>query len=57
MELISAFWLCIDLIKQHTSNYAKHQLTFFKNRLDVTWVDAPENESELAALVERLANL
>ncbi len=47
----------IDLIKQHTRNYAKRQLTFFKNRLNVTWVDAPENESELAALVERLASL
>ncbi len=45
----------IDLVKQHTRNYAKRQLTFFKNRLAVTWVDAPENESELAALVDRLA--
>ncbi|MEI8186937.1 MAG: tRNA (adenosine(37)-N6)-dimethylallyltransferase MiaA [Chlorobiaceae bacterium] len=45
----------ISLIKQHTRNYAKRQLTFFKNRLSVTWVDAPENESELATLAERLA--
>jgi len=49
------FAKAIELIKQHTRNYAKRQLTFFKNRLDVTWVDAPENESELAALVDRLA--
>ena len=45
----------IDLVKQHTRNYAKRQLTFFKNRLSVTWVDAPQNESELSALVERLS--
>ena len=45
----------IQLIKQHTRNYAKRQLTFFKNRLSVTWVDAPENENELASLVDRLA--
>ena len=45
----------IDLVKQHTRNYAKRQLTFFKNRLAVTWVDAPENENELASLVDRLA--
>ena len=44
----------IDLVKQHTRNYAKRQLTFFKNRLNVTWVDAPENESEQASLVDRL---
>jgi len=30
----------VTLIKQHTRNYAKRQLTFFKNRLNVTWVDA-----------------
>ena len=45
----------INLVKQHTRNYAKRQLTFFKNRLSVTWVDAPQNESELSALVERLS--
>ncbi len=45
----------IQLIKQHSRNYAKRQLTFFKNRLNVTWVDAPENDSELGSLVERLS--
>ncbi|MCX6178065.1 MAG: tRNA (adenosine(37)-N6)-dimethylallyltransferase MiaA [Chlorobiales bacterium] len=47
----------IGLIKQHTRNYAKRQLTFFKNRLNVTWVESPENNSELAALVDQLACL
>ncbi len=51
IDLVTA----IDLVKQHTRNYAKRQLTFFKNRLTVTWVDAPENESELESLADRLA--
>ena len=46
----------IDLVKQHTRNYAKRQLTFFKNRLNVTWIDAPENNSELTSLVDRMAS-
>ena len=30
----------VRLIKQHTRNYAKRQLTFFNNRLTVNWVTA-----------------
>ncbi len=30
----------VKLIKQHTRNYAKRQLTFFNNRLAVNWVNA-----------------
>jgi tRNA dimethylallyltransferase len=45
----------VTLIKQHTRNYAKRQLTFFKNRLTVNWVDAPMNSNELTALADRLA--
>ncbi|MBV5326879.1 MAG: tRNA (adenosine(37)-N6)-dimethylallyltransferase MiaA [Chlorobium sp.] len=44
------FKTAITLIKQHTRNYAKRQLTFFKNRLNVNWMDAPENEHELSML-------
>ena len=44
----------VSLIKQHTRNYAKRQLTFFKNRLNVNWVDAPECKSEFVALAEQL---
>lgn len=36
---------CIDKIKQHTRNYAKRQLTWFKRHPDATWLDAkPTNE-------------
>jgi tRNA dimethylallyltransferase len=40
----------VTLIKQHTRNYAKRQLTFFNNRLTVRWVNAPKNSRELATL-------
>ncbi len=30
----------VRLIKQHTRNYAKRQLTFFNNRLTVNWMNA-----------------
>lgn len=29
------------LIAQHTRNYAKRQLTFFRNRFDIEWLSAP----------------
>jgi tRNA dimethylallyltransferase len=44
----------IGLIRQHTRNYAKRQLTFFKNRLNVEWLDSPLNESGIAELAEKL---
>ncbi len=46
----------VKLIKQHTRNYAKRQLTFFNNRLPVTWVGAPENSRELATLAATMEN-
>jgi len=45
------------LIKQHTRNYAKRQLTFFNNRLPVTWVEAPNNSRELATLSATIENI
>lgn len=45
----------VRLIKQHTRNYAKRQLTFFHNRLSVNWVDAPLNSKELESLADRLS--
>ena len=30
---------CINLIKQHSCNYAKRQYTFFKNQLPVNWIE------------------
>lgn len=45
----------INLIKQHTRNYAKRQLTFFKNRLNVHWITAPASNAVLDVLANRLA--
>lgn len=47
----------VALVKQHTRNYAKRQLTFFRNRLTINWVETPETASEVTALVKRLASL
>lgn len=30
----------IDLIKKNTRNYAKRQMTYFRNKLDISWFDA-----------------
>jgi tRNA dimethylallyltransferase len=43
------------MIARHTRNYAKRQLTFFKNRLNVEWVDSPLNEPDLAGLTQSLS--
>lgn len=42
----------VTLIKQHTRNYAKRQLTFFKNRLNVNWVEASGDHAAMEALIE-----
>ncbi len=42
------------LIAQHTRNYAKRQLTFFKNRLNVEWVHPEAGTSGIALLADRL---
>jgi len=34
----------IENIKQHTRNYAKRQLTYFKNKFDATWIDNQESK-------------
>jgi tRNA dimethylallyltransferase len=45
----------VELIKQHTRNYAKRQITFFSNTLSVNWTAAPENDADFARLLERLS--
>jgi len=34
----------VEKIKQHTRNYAKRQMTYFKHQLNVNWFDAKETE-------------
>jgi len=42
----------LTLIKQHTRNYAKRQLTFFKNRLNVNWMNASGDHEAMEALIK-----
>lgn len=42
----------LKLIKQHTRNYAKRQLTFFNNRLAVNWINVPENSHDLESFAD-----
>lgn len=47
---------CIAKIKQHTRNYAKRQLTWFKRHADTIWLDAkPGNElcEEILQIIQR----
>jgi len=42
------------LIKQHTRNYAKRQLTFFRNRMEMEWAGAPADATGLEELAGKL---
>lgn len=47
---------CIDKIKQHTRNYAKRQLTWFKRHADAIWLDAkPTDElrDEILQIIQK----
>lgn len=41
----------VELIKKNTRNYAKRQMTYFRNKLDVTWFDAERGTEEIIKLI------
>ncbi len=47
----------LSLIKQHTRNYAKRQLTFFKHQLPVHWVQADDASFALNQISSILSQL
>ena len=47
----------VALIQQHTRNYAKRQLTFFRNRLDLRWIPAPYDSKSLEECVDKVLRL
>ena len=48
----------IELIKKNTRNYAKRQMTYFRNKLNVTWFDAGRGTEETIKLIsEELKDL
>ena len=44
-------------IQQHTRNYAKRQLTFFRNKFKVTWIEAPQTEHDIAFALQRVISI
>lgn len=47
---------CIDKIKQHTRNYAKRQLTWFKRNSDSNWIDFSSNTEMKNSILKLLEN-
>jgi tRNA dimethylallyltransferase len=47
---------CIDKIKQHTRNYAKRQLTWFKRNPDSNWIDFSNNTKMKNSILKLLGN-
>lgn len=45
----------VELIKKNTRNYAKRQMTYFRNKLDVSWYDAEWGTGEIVQRI--LTNL
>lgn len=43
----------IDLIKQHSRNYAKRQETWFRREKDVHWFDFPSQREEIFTFLEK----
>ena len=41
----------VELIKQHSRNYAKRQITFYK-KMDVIWLDAELPKQELISTIK-----
>ncbi|MGV3466123.1 MAG: tRNA (adenosine(37)-N6)-dimethylallyltransferase MiaA, partial [Heyndrickxia sp.] len=42
----------IEQLKQNSRNYAKRQLTWFRNKMDVKWFDMTENSERTKKIVE-----
>lgn len=47
---------CIEKIKQETRRYAKRQLTWFRNKPDVNWIEADEN-SDINFFIKKCENI
>ncbi len=47
---------CISKIKQHTRNYAKRQLTWFKKHPDTIWLDAKPTDELCREILQVVQN-
>jgi len=43
----------VEQIKQNSRRYAKRQLTYFRNKLPVTWIEPDHDISELLSIIKR----
>lgn len=48
--------ICMEKVKQHTRNYAKRQLTWFKKHTDAHWISSIEIEDQLQEVIQQLKN-
>jgi tRNA dimethylallyltransferase len=37
----------VELIKKHTRHYAKRQMTYFRNKVEISWFDANSNKENI----------
>ncbi|MDR2832859.1 MAG: tRNA (adenosine(37)-N6)-dimethylallyltransferase MiaA, partial [Streptococcaceae bacterium] len=44
----------IELVKKNSRNYAKRQITWFKNRMNTTWIDIIKDPQEIENLTIEL---
>ncbi|MDZ4752177.1 MAG: tRNA (adenosine(37)-N6)-dimethylallyltransferase MiaA [Flavobacteriales bacterium] len=46
----------MDLIKQHTRNYAKRQMTWWKRDSEIQWIEADQSENSVEKVLQILLN-
>jgi tRNA dimethylallyltransferase len=46
----------IEKVKQNSRQYAKRQLTWFKNRMTVEWFDLVQHEEEIVKIQSSIEN-
>src|SRR5690606_17139401 len=37
----------VELIKKHTRHYAKRQITYFRNKVEISWFDATSDKAKI----------
>lgn len=47
---------CIEKVKQHTRNYAKRQLTWFRKDTNAHWLKAQQTNEQCAEIIQHLVN-
>ena len=45
---------CVELVKKNSRNYAKRQITWFRNRMDTHWIDIIQNPVEIEKQIHDL---